>query len=64
MRNSKEKRQSLSYTLQSSLRQLLCRDALDDADKRQKLKTETKFIQTKSAREIGKFQKEIKPFRC
>lgn len=39
-------------------------DAMDDADKSQKIKTGTKFVQAKNASEIGKFQKVIKSFRC
>lgn len=39
-------------------------DAVDAADKSQKIKTETKLVQTKNARGTGMFQKEIKSFRC
>lgn len=37
-------------------------DAVGEADKSQKVKTETKFV--KHVKEIGKFQKEAKSFRC
>lgn len=39
-------------------------DAMDEADKSQKIEAETKLVQTKNAREIGTFQKEIMTFRC
>lgn len=39
-------------------------DAVDEADKSQKIKAETKLVQTKIAREIGMFQKETITFRC
>lgn len=39
-------------------------DAMYDAEKSQKIKAETKLVQTKNVREIGMFQKEIISFRC
>lgn len=39
-------------------------DAMDEAGKSQKIKAETKLVQTKNAREIAMFQKEIMSFRC
>lgn len=60
------------FTLQSSQQELLCRNAVDGADKWQKVKTETKFVQTKNARQTGKItrrnqerQSEVSiSFRC
>lgn len=37
--------------------------AMDEADKSQKIKAETKLVRTKKAREIGTFQKEIGMFQ-
>lgn len=45
------------FTLQSSQQELLWRNAVDGADKWQKVKTETKFVQTKNARQIGKISR-------
>lgn len=39
-------------------------DGMYDAEKSQKIKAETKLVQTKNVREIGMFQKEIISFRC
>lgn len=38
--------------------------AIDEADKSQKIKAETKLVQSKNVREIGMFQKEIMSFKC
>lgn len=47
----------MTSLLESSEPPLLCRDVVDDVDKRQKIETQTKFVQTKNVREIEKLSK-------
>lgn len=54
--NRKDK-EFMTSLLESSEPPLLCRDVVDDVDKRQKIETQTKFVQTKNVREIEKLSK-------
>lgn len=54
--NRKDK-EFMTSLLESSEPPLLCRDVVDHVDKRQKIETQTKFVQTKNVREIEKLSK-------